>query len=266
MIALYLRCSTTKQDNSSQAEAIKRHLDGRGLLTPELDALLSRAETERYIAGERAGGVAVYSDMMSGKAEKLLRRKGWQAFYRTVPLGMHDELIVFSADRVVRSLREQLNIIAHLSVFKVTFTRLMVKSTGDELVDTLMEVIEGWRAENESKLISARARAGIAAARARNDGRHPNEGVVKRASQSGWRKFDDEQEARIWRDYMADKAELTEVAAKWDTNHFYICRIVKRQNARLGLKGRSPDVRASLQRRKQVDYYWNLLMGAGESQ
>lgn len=251
-IAVYLRCSSANQGNASQAGALQTELTSRGLWSDELAEVFARAERDRYVLGETVGDVTVYSDLNTpGKVDKLARRKGWLSFVEN--MSTHSELIVFSADRVMRSMRDQLDVISALSVRGVKFTRLTATTTGDMLIDTLMETIDAWRSEREFNLLSQRIKAGIA----------------KRRAEPGWVSshagpmFKGKDAYKLWADCIKGKS-YEALANEHKCSRFTVLRTVQRVTDQLGIEGNLATVRATV-KRNGFGRYWNRLMGEGSS-
>lgn len=149
MIGIYIRVSTVGQNEAGQRREIQRWLDGNG-----------------------APAVRWYLDKQTGDN---LDRPGFEQLQRDIFLGEIDTVVVWRLDRLSRSVRDGINVLADwcdagVRVVSVTQQIDFNGATGKMLAAVLLGV-----AEMEQETRRERQQAGIEAARERGvyQGRRP---------------------------------------------------------------------------------------------
>jgi DNA invertase Pin-like site-specific DNA recombinase len=142
-IAIYLRVSTADQRTRSQ-----------------------RAEVERWLAGHGhdLADVQVYEDHESGAT---LARPGFEAFKAAVFAGEVSTLVVWRLDRLSRSLRDGINLLAELQDRGVRVVAVAQQLDLSGPVGKMLAAVLFGLAEIEREAIRERQAAGIRAARGR---------------------------------------------------------------------------------------------------
>lgn len=199
MIAIYLRCSSAKQDNASQAVAIRDHLNDRGLLSPDVEQALAKASESTRTYKFTTPTTDIFVDWArTGKPVALFRRKGWSEFFRNH--GDYSELVVFSMDRIIRDMEKQQQLLGVLGFHGCKVTAVTMPETGEQIVDTMRRVLESWRGEQEIQASSRRIRQGLKATRERN--------------------------ARLYRDHLAGDSDRT-LADRYNLRREQVQKIIR---------------------------------------
>lgn len=236
-IAVYMRCSSDQQDNLSQIPAISDALSEQGLLTPEIADCLERASTQDCVLGETFGPVSVFADLhVSGRSDRMDRRYGWQCFHER--RYEFSSLIVFNADRIIRSARDQVRIILELAHAGCQVRSLTsAPKSGNNAADLLMLSIDAIRAEAESEMTSRRTKAALERIRRENGGVIPwlaGPRPVKPTAARGFPKMTVEQEDAMLDAYFACDETAEQVGERFGVGAAYGVRALRRAANRRG--------------------------------
>ena len=245
-IAIYMRCSSARQDNESQAHEVKKALAERDALPPAVIAAIDSASEERFVAQD-VDGVGIYADLhISGRNDALSRRHGWRGFWEN--RHRHSELVVFNVDRILRAMREQVMIVLTLEMGGCAVTQLSgsgKNKTGNNAADLIVTTLDAIRSQAESDMNSRRTKARFDAMREANGGILPFVGahVIKPHAKAGYRRMTDAEEQAMFNAYMACDLRAEEMGERFNVPPAYAARALRRVKGKLGYKGHLSHVR-----------------------
>jgi DNA invertase Pin-like site-specific DNA recombinase len=166
MIAVYLRCSTSKQETAAQRHAVEAWCHQQGY---------DRVEIVEHI-----------DEAVSGST---LARPGFRHMMADVRTGKINKIVTFEISRLSRNFLDSLTVMKTLADYGVM---VEVPGEGIQPFDTTMQqfvvAAKGLVAAQERERISERTKAGLAAAKARGSKLGRPKNTMNTNAKNGWRK------------------------------------------------------------------------------